>query len=72
MKNQSGIIKTQGVIIEALPSASFKVRTEDGKEIIAHLAGRLRLHHIRILPGDRVSLEISECDQTKGRITYRL
>ncbi len=70
--NSSGIIKAQGTVLEALSNASFKVRLEDGKEIIAHLAGKLRMNHIRVMQGDRVSVEMSECDQTKGRIIFRL
>ncbi|HNY97661.1 MAG TPA: translation initiation factor IF-1 [Candidatus Pacearchaeota archaeon] len=70
--NSSGIIKAQGTVTEALSNASFKVRLEGGKEIIAHLAGKLRMNHIRVMQGDRVSVEMSECDQTKGRIIFRL
>ncbi|HOK00458.1 MAG TPA: translation initiation factor IF-1 [Candidatus Pacearchaeota archaeon] len=60
-----------GVILEALPSAMFKVKLDDGKEIIAHLAGKLRIHKIKILIGDRVVVEMSPYDETKGRIIYR-
>ncbi len=70
--SQNGIIKAQGIVQEALPSASFRVRLENGKEMIAHLAGKLRLNHIRVMPGDKVLLEMSEYDTTKGRITFRL
>lgn len=62
----------EGVVIEALPATMFRVRFEDGVEILAHLAGRLRLHYIRILPGDRVRVEFSPYDVTKGRIVHRL
>ncbi len=74
MENQNkGKIKTKktGIVLETLPSTHFKVRLEDGKEIMAHLAGKLRMFHIKILPGDRVTVEMSPYDETKGRITYR-
>ncbi|OGL66820.1 translation initiation factor IF-1 [Candidatus Uhrbacteria bacterium RIFCSPLOWO2_01_FULL_47_24] len=64
-------IITDGVVEELLPAAKFRVKLLNGQEILAHLAGKLRLHHIRILPGDKVKLEISPYDLTKGRITYR-
>jgi len=60
-----------GVVLEALPSTHFKVQLEDGREITAHLAGKLRMFRIRVLPGDRVTVEMSPYDQTKGRIVYR-
>lgn len=62
----------EGVVNEALPSTLFRVQLDDGPEIIAHLAGKLRLHYIRILPGDRVKVELSSYDETKGRIVHRL
>ena len=61
-------IKKQGVIIEALPSLHFKIKLEDGKEIIARLAGKLRIFRIKILPGDKVTVEMSHYDNTRGRI----
>ncbi len=61
----------EGVVIETLPGATFKVRLDEDKEIWAHLSGRMRLHHIRVLIGDRVRIEISPYDKTKGRIVYR-
>lgn len=60
-----------GTVIEALPSANFRVRLEEGKEVLCHLAGKLRIYHIRILPGDRVTVEISPYDEKRGRIVYR-
>ena len=72
MSNSNGIIKTQGVITEALPSASFKVRLQDGREVMGFLGGKMRLHHIRIMPGDKVEVEMSPYDQTKCRITFRM
>ena len=71
MKKDKNIIKKHGVVLEALPSTHFKVRLEDGQEMIAHLAGKLRLYHIRILAGDRVAVELSPSDQTRGRIVFR-
>ena len=65
------VLKKSGQVIEALPDTHFRVRLDEGKEILAHLAGRLRLHRIRILPGDRVTVEISPYDEEKGRIVYR-
>ncbi len=60
-----------GEVIEALPSLQFRVKLEDGKEVLAYLSGKLRMFKIRILPGDEVTVELSPYDQTKGRITYR-
>lgn len=62
----------EGQVIEALPSATFRVTLDDGKEIIAHLSGRMRLHYIKVLVGDRVSIEFSPYDESKGRIIKRL
>jgi translation initiation factor IF-1 len=64
-------IKVDGEIIEALPNATFKVQLENGHEILAHISGKMRMHYIKILPGDRVALEISPYDLSKGRIVYR-
>ena len=61
----------EGEVIEALPNATFKVKMDDGKEILAHLSGKMRLHFIRILPGDRVKVEVSPYDDRRGRIVYR-
>lgn len=60
-----------GIVLEALPGTTFRVKTEDDKEALCHLAGKLRLNRIKILPGDRVSLELSPYDETRGRIVYR-
>jgi len=65
-------ITSLGVITEALPNATFRVRLEDGKDILGHLAGKMRLFHIRVLVGDRVKVELSPYDETKGRIIQRL
>jgi len=64
-------IEQDGVIIEALSNAMFRVELENGHVIIAHISGKMRMHYIRILPGDKVRLEMSPYDLTKGRITYR-
>jgi translation initiation factor IF-1 len=64
-------IKVDGVVLEALPNATFRVRLENGHELLAHIAGKMRMYYIKILPGDRVALEISPFDLTKGRIVYR-
>ncbi len=62
----------EGVVLEALPSTLFKVKLDDGKEVLAHLSGKMRLHYIKVLPGDRVRLEMTPYDETKGRIVHRL
>ncbi len=64
-------IQVDAEVIDALPNAMFKVKLENGHEVLAHLAGRMRMHYIKIVPGDRVTVEISPYDLTKGRITYR-
>lgn len=61
-----------GMVLEALPGALFRLRLDDGKETLAYLSGRMRLHHIKVLPGDRVSVEFSANDTNRGRITRRL
>ncbi len=69
-KNKS-VLKKQGTVLEALPSTHFKVELEDGKVVIAHLAGKMRIYRIKILPGDNVTVEMSPYDDTRGRIVYR-
>lgn len=64
-------IEQDGVIREALSNEMFRVELENGHEIIAHISGKMRMHYIKILPGDKVKLEMSPYDLTKGRITYR-
>jgi len=61
-----------GIVLEALPGASFKVKLDDDREIIAYVAGKMRIRRIRILPGDRVRVELREKEDTRGRITWRL
>jgi translation initiation factor IF-1 len=64
-------IEQDGVITEALSNAMFRVELENGHEIIAHISGKMRMHYIKILPGDKVKVEMSPYDLSKGRITYR-
>ncbi|MFM2377171.1 MAG: hypothetical protein RLZZ165_2268 [Bacteroidota bacterium] len=64
-------IKVDGTILEALPNATFRVELENGHEVLAHISGKMRMHYIKILPGDRVSLEMSPYDLSKGRIKFR-
>ena len=66
------LIETEGKIIEALPNAMFKVELENGHIVLAHVSGKMRMHFIRILPGDKVKLELSPYDLTRGRITFRV
>jgi translation initiation factor IF-1 len=70
MSKQSSI-QVDGTIVEALPNAMFRVQLEKGPIILAHISGKMRLHYIKILPGDRVKVELSPYDLTKGRIIYR-
>ena len=64
-------IKIDGTIKETLPNATFRVELENGHEVLAHISGKMRMHFIKILPGDRVTLELSPYDLTRGRIIYR-
>ena len=64
-------IKKSGIILEALPAGKFRVELEDGKEVLAYLAGKLRIYRIKILPGDSVTVEVTPYDEGKGRIVYR-
>jgi translation initiation factor IF-1 len=68
---KQGVIKVDGTIIETFPNAMFKVKLENGHEILAHISGKMRMHFIKILSGDRVTVELSPYDLQKGRITYR-
>ena len=65
------MIEIEGTVVETLPNAMFKVELENGHEILAHVSGKIRMHYIRILPGDKVTVELSPYDLTRGRITYR-
>lgn len=69
--SKKNTIEVEGVVVDALPNAIFKVRLDNGYEVIAHISGKLRMHNIRVLPGDKVNLELSPYDLTKGRITWR-
>lgn len=70
MAKQEGV-KVDGVVVESLPNATFKVKLDNGLEVIAHVSGKMRMHFIKILPGDKVQVELSPYDLTKGRIIYR-
>ena len=65
------MIEVEGTVVETLPNAMFQVELENGHEILAHVSGKIRMNYIRILPGDKVTVEMSPYDLTKGRITYR-
>ncbi|MCL4275016.1 MAG: translation initiation factor IF-1 [Anaerolineales bacterium] len=71
MAKEEGKIKVDGLVIEALPGTQFRVRLDNGHEVLAYLSGKMRKHYIRILLGDRVSLEMSPYDMSRGRITFR-
>ncbi len=64
-------IEVEGVVVESLPNAMFRVELANGHRVLAHISGRIRVHYIRILPGDRVLIELSPYDLSRGRITYR-
>ena len=65
-------IEVEGTVIEALPNAMFRVQLPNGHPVLAHISGKIRMHYIRVLPGDKVLIELSPYDLTRGRITYRL
>ena len=69
---KNDVIEVRGTVEEALPGATFRIKLENGHEIIAHLSGKMRMNRIRLTPGDEVQVEITPYDLTKGRITYRL
>jgi len=69
--SKADVIEVEGIILEALPNATFKVELSNGHKILAHVSGKLRMNFIRILPGDKVTVEMSPYDLTKGRITWR-
>ena len=71
MASKEGVIQVRGKVIETLPNTMFRVELENGHKILAHISGRMRMHYIKILPGDRVMVEISPYDLTRGRIVYR-
>ncbi|HHW10571.1 MAG TPA: translation initiation factor IF-1 [Firmicutes bacterium] len=65
------VIEIEGTVIEALPNAMFQVKLDNGHEVLAHISGKMRMNYIRILPGDKVTVELSPYDLSRGRITYR-
>lgn len=71
MASNKEVIELTGTVVEALPSAQFRVELENGHQIIAHVAGRMRKHYIKLVAGDSVTVELTPYDLTKGRITYR-
>jgi len=72
MAKEKDVIEMEGVIREALPNAMFRVVLDNGLEVLAHISGKIRKHFIRILPGDKVRVELSPYDLTRGRITFRM
>lgn len=72
MTKDKDVIELEGEVTEALPNAMFRVKLETGQLVLAHVSGKIRRHWIRILPGDKVKLELSPYDLTRGRITYRM
>ncbi|MBP7733445.1 MAG: translation initiation factor IF-1 [Caldiserica bacterium] len=72
MPESKDVVETEAVVLETLPSAMFKVKLANGRVILAHISGRMRMNFIRILPGDKVRLELSPYDLSRGRIIYRL
>ena len=69
--SKDDVIELEGKVVEALPNAMFRVELENGHNILAHISGKMRMHYIKILPGDRVTVELSVYDLDRGRITYR-
>jgi translation initiation factor IF-1 len=69
--SKADVIEIEGTVVEKLPNAMFKVVLENGHEVLAHISGKLRMNYIKILPGDKVTLELSPYDLTKGRIKWR-
>ncbi|MBQ4102593.1 MAG: translation initiation factor IF-1 [Oscillospiraceae bacterium] len=69
--SKDDVIEVEGVVYEALPNAMFRVELQNGHKILAHISGKLRMNYIKILPGDKVTVEMSPYDLTKGRITWR-
>ncbi|MBI4128762.1 MAG: translation initiation factor IF-1 [Parcubacteria group bacterium] len=68
---QQSPLRKEGIVVDSLPATTFNVRLDDGKIVLAHLAGKMRINHIRILPGDRVTVELSPYDEKRGRIIRR-
>jgi translation initiation factor IF-1 len=72
MKTKKDTIELEGNVLEALPNTMFKVKIDNNGEILAHISGKMRVRYIRVLPGDRVKIEVSKYDPAKGRIIYRI
>jgi len=71
LAKKEGAVEVEGTVLEPLPNAMFRVELENGHKVLAHISGKMRMHYIRILPGDRVVVEISPYDISRGRIVYR-
>lgn len=71
MMSKQDVIEVEGKVVEALPNAMFQVKLENGHTVLAHVSGKIRMNFIRILPGDKVTIELTPYDLTRGRITYR-
>ncbi|MBE0417569.1 MAG: translation initiation factor IF-1 [Coriobacteriia bacterium] len=71
MSKREDAIEMEGTVVEPLPNAMFRVELENGHKVLAHISGKMRMHYIRILPGDKVVVELSPYDLSRGRITYR-
>ena len=71
MANKENVIELEGIVNDVLPNTQFKVTLENGHQVLAHVSGKIRMNNIRILPGDKVTIELSPYDLTRGRITYR-
>ncbi|GAB4280061.1 MAG: translation initiation factor IF-1 [Coriobacteriia bacterium] len=71
MAKKEEAIEMEGTVVEPLPNAMFRVELENGHKVLAHISGKMRMHYIRILPGDKVTVELSPYDLSRGRITYR-
>jgi translation initiation factor IF-1 len=71
LPKKDGAIEVEGTVVEPLPNAMFRVELANGHRVLAHISGKMRMHYIRILPGDKVQVELTPYDLTRGRITYR-
>ena len=71
MANKDEVVEVKGKVLEPLPNAMFRVELDNGHKLLAHVSGKMRMHYIRILPGDKVTVELSPYDLSRGRITYR-
>ena len=72
MPKKDGAIEVEGTVVEPLPNAMFRVELANGHRVLAHISGKMRMHYIKILPGDKVTVELSPYDLSRGRITYRV